>query len=82
MRKKEPTGYRTGLDRPRPGKPRTVPAQIETQIYDRVCAGADLERDGVVAFRANDVKKWLEEDYGINLGKTAVYNLLHRSKLR
>lgn len=68
-------------DRVRSGKKCQVSDEIGREIYDRICAGAILERDGVVSFRGADVKKWLEDDYSINLQKSAVYNLIHRLKL-
>lgn len=77
----EEEGIEGLYDRVRPGKQRRVSATVEKEIYDRVCTGAVLERDGVVSFRGRDVKQWLEQDYDIKLGKSAVYNLLHKLKL-
>jgi len=68
-------------DRPRSGKKRRVSDEIGQEIHDRICAGADIDRDGIVSFRGLDVKNWLENDYGIKLGNTATYDLLHRLKL-
>ncbi|MBF0561780.1 MAG: transposase, partial [Alphaproteobacteria bacterium] len=68
-------------DRFRASRKCRVSAEIGQEIYDRMCAGADLDRDGVVTFRGLDVKQWLEKDYDIKLQKTAVYELIHRLKL-
>jgi putative transposase len=68
-------------DRPRPGRPPLVPAEVSQALRDQVVAGASLERDGVVAFHGVDVRRLLRERHGIALSLSAVYRWLHRQNL-
>ena len=44
-------------------------------------AGAELQRDGVVAFRAVDAQRILKEEFAIDCSLSSTYRLLHRIKL-
>src|SRR5712671_2446314 len=44
-------------DRPRPGRQPRVDAVSSARFKERIVAGADVERDGVVAFRAVDAQR-------------------------
>ena len=82
-------------DRPRPGRqPRVdspgstapgrqprVDAVTSARFKERIVAGAELERDGVVAFRAVDAQRILKEEFEIDCSLSSTYRLLHRIKL-
>src|SRR6202035_5691171 len=50
-------------DRPRPGRQPRVDAVTGAWFKERIVAGAELERDGVVAFRAVDAQRILKEEF-------------------
>jgi transposase len=51
-------------DRRRPGRPPRVGAVTTARFKERIVAGAELQRDGVVAFR--DAKRILKEEFDID----------------
>jgi transposase len=69
-------------DRPRPGRQPRVDAVTSARFKERITAGAELERDGVVAFRAVDARRILKEEFEIDCSLSSTYRLLHRIKLR
>ena len=68
-------------DRPRPGRAPRVDAATAARLKERIVAGADLERDGVVAFRGVDAQRILNEEFGVACSLSSTYRLLHRLKL-
>jgi transposase len=68
-------------DRRRPGRTPKVSKDVGAALKARLVAGADLERDGVVAFRGVDAQSLLKEHHGLDLSLSAVYKVLHREKL-
>src|SRR6202049_579310 len=68
-------------DRPRPGRRPRVDAVTSARFKERIVAGAELERDGVVAFRAVDAQRILKEEFAIDCSLSSTYRLLHRIKL-
>jgi transposase len=68
-------------DRPRPGRQPRVDAVTSARFKERITAGAELERDGVVAFRAVDAQRILKEEFEIDCSLSSTYRLLHRLKL-
>jgi transposase len=52
-----------------------------TRLKERIVAGAELERDGVVAFRGVDAQRILKEEFAIDCSLSSTYRLLHRTKL-
>src|SRR6185295_3241631 len=68
-------------DRPRPGRQPRVDAATSARFKERIVAGAELERDGVVAFRAVDAQRILKEEFAIDCSLSSTYRLLHRIKL-
>ena len=68
-------------DRPRPGRQPRVDAVTSARFKERIVAGAELERDGVVAFRAVDAQRILKEEFAIDCSLSSTYRLLHRIKL-
>ena len=68
-------------DRPRPGRPRRVDEATAARLRERIVAGAELERDGVVAFRGVDAQRILKEEFDVDCSLSSTYRLLHRAKL-
>jgi transposase len=68
-------------DRPRPGRAPRVDAATAARLKERIVAGADLERDGVVAFRGVDAQRILKEEFGVGCSLSSTYRVLHRLKL-
>ena len=68
-------------DRPRPGRQPRVDAVTSARFKERIVAGAELERDGVVAFRGVDAQRILKEEFEIDCSLSSTYRLLHRIKL-
>jgi transposase len=56
-----------------------VGAVTTARFKERIVAGAELQRDGVVAFR--DAKRILKEEFDIDCSLSSIYRLLHRTKL-
>src|SRR3984893_9603704 len=68
-------------DRPRPGRQPRVDAVTSARFKERIVAGADLERDGVVAFRGVDAQRILKEEFDVDCSLSSTYRLLHRIQL-
>src|SRR6202041_2398281 len=66
---------------PRPGRQPRVDAGTGARFKERIVAGAEVERDGVVAFRAGDAQRILKEEFDIDCSLSSTYRLLHRMKL-
>ena len=49
------------------------------RFKERIVAGAELQRHGVVAFR--DAQRILKEEFEIDCSLSSTYRLLHRIKL-
>jgi transposase len=64
-------------DRPRPGRQPRVDAVTSARFKERIVAGTDLERDGVVAFRRVDAQRILKDECSLS----STYRLLHRIQL-
>jgi transposase len=67
-------------DRPRPGRQPRVDAVTSARFKERIVAGAELQRDGVVAFRAVDAQRILKDEFEIDCSLSSTYRLLHRIK--
>ena len=67
-------------DRPRPGRQPRVDAVTRARFKERMVAGAELKRDGVVAFRGVDAQRILKEEFEIDCSLSSTYRLLHRIK--
>src|SRR6266536_3369878 len=67
-------------DRPRPGRQPRVDAVTSARFKERIVAGAELERDGVVAFRGVDAQRILKEEFDIDCSLSSTYRLLHRTE--
>ena len=68
-------------DRPRPGRQPLVDGATAVRLKERIVSGADLARDGVVAFRGVDAQRILKEEFDIECSLSSTYRLLHRMQL-
>ena len=68
-------------DRPRPGRRPRVDDATAERLKERLIAGAGLERDGVVAFRAIDAQRILKEEFDRDCSLSSTYRVLHRINL-
>jgi transposase len=68
-------------DRPRPGRQPRVDAVTSARFKERIVAGAELQRDGVVAFRGVDAQRILKEEFDVDCSLSSTYRLLHRIQL-
>jgi transposase len=64
-------------DQPGRGPKLPLDAVQQLQLKQRLDAGA-REEDGVCVLRGEDVKKILQQDFGVDRSLSAVYYLLHR----
>jgi len=74
--------YNTGgvdalIDRPGRGRHKPLTDDQEQQLKDRLRTGP-TEADGVCALRGEDVRRILEDEFGVVRCLQAVYDLLHR----
>ena len=64
-------------DRPRPGRPTILdPSKVEA-LKERVRTGP-AEAEGLAAYRAEDVRRMLAEEFGSDYSISGTYFLLHR----
>jgi transposase len=63
--------------RPHTGRPSRLSGPERACFERRVEAGPTPE-DGLCAFHGPDLRRILEQEFGVRLGRQAVYNLLHR----
>jgi len=64
-------------ERPRPGRPRCLAPEHYPRLKQRLEAPPRPE-DGVCTLRAADVRRILEREFKVTMGRQAVYDLLHR----
>ena len=62
---------------PRPGRPRSLDPEHYPRLKQRLDAPPTPE-DGTCTLRAADVRRILEREFGVLMGRQAVYDLLHR----
>jgi transposase len=61
----------------RPGRPRSLDPEHYSRLKQRLDAPPRPE-DGVCTLRAADIRRILEREFGVLMGRQAVYDLLHR----
>mgnify|MGYP001357106438 CR=1 FL=1 len=49
----------------------------QQQLKDKVLAGADLARDGIVAYRILDIRALTEREFGVTYSHAGMHRLLH-----
>jgi transposase len=64
-------------EHPGPGRPRSLDPEHYPRLKQRLEAPPTPE-DGVCTLRAADVRRILEREFGVTMGRQAVYDLLHR----
>ena len=64
-------------EQPRPGRPRSLAPEHYPRLKQRLDAPPRPE-DGVRALRGVDIRRILEREFGVTMGRQAVYDLLHR----
>jgi len=64
-------------ERPHTGRPPRLAAADVPRFRDRLEAGPTPE-DGVCTFRCHDLRRILQEEFGVSLRRQAIYDLLHR----
>ena len=64
-------------ERPRSGRPRALSPEHYPRLRQRLETPPRPE-DGVCTLRAADVRRILEQEFGVLMGRQAVYDLLHR----
>ena len=64
-------------ERPRTGRPRSLDPEHYPRLRQRLDSPPTPE-DGVCTLRAADVRRILEREFGVLMGRQAVYDLLHR----
>jgi len=64
-------------EQPRPGRPRSLAPEHYHRLRQRLDAPPTPE-DGVCTLRSADVRRILEREFGVTMGRQAVYDLLHR----
>jgi transposase len=62
---------------PRSGRPRRLDPVHYPRLKERIEA-PPLPEDGVCTLRAADVRRIIEQEFGVLMGRQAVYDLLHR----
>ena len=73
----QPGGLAALQERPHTGRPPRLAAADVPRFRDRLEAGPTPE-DGVCTFRCQDLRRILEEEFGVSLRRQAIYDLLHR----
>jgi len=70
-------GIEAVRERPRPGRPRALAPEHYPRLKQRLDA-PPMPEDGVCTLRAADVRRILGREFGVLMGRQAVYDLLHR----
>jgi transposase len=70
-------GIETLKDKPRPGKPTTLPSHMEQKFCRRIAKGPS-KQDGVSVLNGPAIKRLLEREFGVVYSLWGVYDLLHR----
>jgi len=70
-------GYEALLDKPRPGQPKKLATHLEAVLLERLDAGP-TEADGVAAFRGEDIRRILSQEFGAEYTVGSTYALMAR----
>ena len=65
------------VDRHGGGTPARLTPEQQQSLKQKVLAGADLERDGIVAYRILDIRALAEREFGVSYGHAGMHRLLH-----
>jgi putative transposase len=69
-------------DHPRCGRPTNLDPQKTESFKQRVVAGAELSRDGIVSFRGWELQEILSQEFDAEYALSSVYKVLSRLNLR
>ena len=64
-------------DKPRPGKPTTLPRRMEKKLCRRIASGPS-KQDSVSVLNGPAIKRLLKREFGVVYSLWGVYDLLHR----
>lgn len=65
------------VDRHGGGAPPRLTTEQQQQLKQKVLAGADLARDGIVAYRILDIRALAEREFGVKYGHAGMHRVLH-----
>jgi putative transposase len=65
------------VDRHGGGAPARLTAEQQDALKQRVLAGADLERDAIVAYRILDIRALAEREFGVRYSHGGMHRVLH-----
>jgi transposase len=65
------------VDRHGGGAPPRLTAEQQQQLKEKVLVGADLARDGIVAYRILDIRALAEREFGVKYGHAGMHRVLH-----
>ena len=71
------SGIEALKDKPRPGKPTTLPSHMEQKFCRRIAKGPS-KQDGVSVLNGPAIKRLLKREFGVVYSLWGVYDLLHR----
>lgn len=74
------SGFNGLLDKPRSGRPKHLPSELEDAFIERVFQGPRPE-DGVTIFTAKSLEKILSEEFNAKYSEGGLYSLMARLKL-
>ena len=77
VRRYDTQGLEGLRDRPRPGRPTILDPNKVEALKERIRTGP-AEADGLAAYRAEDVRRMLAEEFGSDYSISGTYFLLHR----
>lgn len=70
-------GIEALVDRHGGGTPPRLSPEQQQQLKDKVLAGADLARDGIVAYRILDIRALAEREFAVSYSHAGMHRLLH-----
>jgi len=65
------------VDRHGGGAPARLTAEQRDALKERVLAGADLDRDAIVAYRILDIRDLAEREFGVRYSHGGMHRVLH-----
>jgi transposase len=65
------------VDRHGGGAPARLSAAQREALKERVLAGADLERDAIVAYRILDIRAFAKREFGVDYSHGGMHRVLH-----
>ena len=77
VKKYNNNGIEALKEKPRPGKPTTLPRKMEKKFCIRIASGPS-KQDGVSVLNGPAIQRLLEREFGVVYSLWGVYDLLHR----